>query len=151
MMAWADHNQGKKDTYQAASGLSARTVVKVAGASLPLAVVQIGASVNQEPRGLTGDVASIPLGQNTVIYEDNSVVKAIAGASLGAGSDVGFATLGLASAAQGTQFQATVVQLGPVVGASGVVVWSVGKSRSNAAAGELFSLEIRPRQLSGLV
>lgn len=150
-MAWGDQAQGLTNTYKAASGMSARTIVKAAGGSLPNSVIQIQATTTDRPLGAVGDIASIPQGQNTAVFEEGCVVKAIAGASLGSGSEVGFATLGLASGAQGTQYQATVVQLGPVVGASGVGVWAVGISRSNAAAGEIFSLEIRTRQISGLV
>jgi hypothetical protein len=69
------------------------------------------------------------------IFEEHSVVKVTALASLGAGANIGVAS------ANGA--------LGIVSAASGSVVHAIGKSVSAAAAGESFGLYIRPRQLSG--
>lgn len=141
-----------------ASILVPRTPVKLVGSAGAVACVQI-ASTNDRPFGLLGEATSgTPIGdaQDALlvipgdIREEGNIVKAIAGASLGAGAEVGFATLGVCSAVQGGSYVATVPQLGPVSGASGSVVWSVGEALESAAAGSLFTLYIKPRQLSGL-
>lgn len=92
------------------------------------------ASKNVEPVGVT--LASAVAGNPVTVFDYGNVVKVTAGASLGAGSEVGVAS--------------TNGALGPVAGASGSVVWSVGRSETAAAPGEVFSLYVRPRQLSGL-
>lgn len=97
--------------------------------------VLAAATANVEPLGVT--IASAGAGEAITVLDAGSVVKVPAMASLGAGQDIGVASsngaLGIVAA-----------------GASGAVVWAVGKSQSGALAAETFSLEIRPRQLSGL-
>lgn len=93
------------------------------------------ATVNIEPFGVARATA-VTAGDAVTVYDTGHVVRAVAAASLGHGADVGVAT--------------TNGALGPVVAASGVVKWFVGKSLSAAAAGETFSLSIRPRQSGGL-
>lgn len=149
-MAFEQIDDDAVRSFKAASALAGRTVVGLS-ASQAGYVVQILPSTNARPHGLVGPIASVVQGQNVAVYERGNIVKAIAAASMGPGAEVGFASLGLASQAQGTRMQATVVQLGPVSGASGALVWSVGQSEDAANAGEIFSLYINPRQLSGLV
>src|SRR5438128_174388 len=90
------------------------------------------ASSNQEPFGIVQATGASPGGGITV-YDQQNTVKVTAIASLGAGQDVGVAS--------------TNGGIALVSGASGSVVWGVGKSMTAAAAGEVFSVYIRPRQL----
>lgn len=77
-------------------------------------------------------------GESVAVHVDGEVVKVIAAASMGPGADVH-----IASGASG-RFQ-------PVAGASGTANTSVGQNVSGAAAaGEVFSLYVSPRQLGGL-
>lgn len=92
------------------------------------------ASTNQEPFGIT-DAGATSLAPVTV-HGENSYTQAIAAASLGAGAAVGIASTG--------------GRLGPVVGASGSIVYRVGIAAEPAAAGEYFAVYVNPRQLSGL-
>jgi hypothetical protein len=93
------------------------------------------ASTNQEPVGVV-DAGATSLAPVTV-YGEHSYVKALAVASVGAGANVGHAS------ANGA--------LGPVVAASGAAVWRIGVSQEPAAAGQVFTVLVNPRQLSGLV
>lgn len=82
--------------------------------------------------------ATPPFSAGVPLVDAGNTLKVTAGASLGAGADIGIATT------------AGSLIMGPVVGAAGTVVWRVGKAVSAAAAGEVFSLYVSPRQLSGL-
>jgi hypothetical protein len=120
----------------AASSMAANTVVGLDTANTQRQYVAI-ATVNVEPVGVTRNVAS-NAGDGISVYDENHIVRAIAGASLGAGANIG--VLG------------ATTSVGIVAaGASGVVVWRLGRSQTAAAAGETFSLSIKPRQLSGLL
>lgn len=89
-----------------------------------------------EPFGVARATA-VTAGDAVTVWDTGHVVRiATAVASLGHGADIGVAS--------------TNGALGPITGASGSVKWAVGKSLSAAAAGETFSLSIRPRQLGGL-
>ena len=93
------------------------------------------ATNNVEIQGFTGE-ASVAAGGHLTVYGEDSVVEAVAAASLGAGADIAVAS--------------TNGNLGPAAaGASGVTVYRVGKSLEAAAAGEKFSLYVKPKQLSG--
>ena len=101
------------------------------------------ASWNLEPFGValaTANYAAAtpPFTAGVGIVDRGNTIKVAAGASLGAGADVGVATV------------SGSLIYGPVVGAAGTVVWRVGKAVSPAAAGEVFSLYVDPRQLSGM-
>lgn len=138
-----------------ASTLVPRTVVKLVGTSGLLAAAV--ASSNDRPFGVIGE-ATAPLGVgdgqsalNTFpaeVREEGNIVKAIAGASLGAGAEVVVATIGVCTKVQGGSFVATVPQLGPITVASGTIQWAVGISLDAAPAGSLFTLYVKPR-LSG--
>lgn len=78
--------------------------------------------------------ASYAVGEGITVYGENSVVEAVAAASLGPGADVGIASSNGA--------------LGPVAAASGVARFRVGRSFEGAAAGEKFSLYVKPARLS---
>lgn len=128
--------------FKAASALVPKDVVRLAS----LGVIRC-ASTNFEPFGLVEATGATP-GLGVAVFEEHTVQKAIAGASLGYGTDVGIATVGIASGAQ-PDGVATVTQLGPVSAASGSVVHRVGIALEPAAAGEIFSVYLKPRQLSG--
>lgn len=118
----------------AASNLVPRTVVKLADGSQDRAVC--GATNNTEmPLGIS--LASGLRGEAVTVHDRGNVVKVVAAASLGVGADVNLAAAGTHS-------------LAPVAGASGAARWSVGQAVSSAAAGEVFSLYVNPRQLSNL-
>jgi hypothetical protein len=118
----------------AASAMAANTVVTEDVGDVQRQFLAV-ATVNVEPVGVTRSVAS-NAGDGVTVYDFNHVVRAVAIASLGHGADIGVAS--------------TNGGLGPVSAASGTVKWRVGKSLNAAAAGETFSLSIRPRQLGGL-
>lgn len=131
-MAHENHQGFIEPALIAASAMNPRTAVKldtIEGQVVPVATKGV------EPMGLTG-AASAPLGGAVVVYGPGNIVKAVAGASLGANTPIGVAS--------------TNGALGPVAGASGSAVWQVGTSRTAAGAGERFSLYVNPRQLSGL-
>lgn len=94
----------------------------------------------QRPVGVTGDVGSATVaasrGFQVGVHTNGNVVRAIAAASLGNGAEVGVAS--------------TNGALGPVQGASGASVWSVGQAVTSAAAGSKFTIIVQPRQLSNL-
>ena len=96
--------------------------------------VILAASVNGNlVQGFTG-AATAPQGEAVTVYGDDSVVEAVAGASLGAGGFVGVSS--------------TNGAIGPVAAASGIERYAVGQALESAAAGEIFSLYVKPRQLS---
>ncbi len=107
-------------------------------------------NASQRPFGsvqATGATAGIAV----AVYETPSYVKAIAAASLGAGAEVALASVGVASAVQNNVL-ATTTLLGPAsAGASGVARWAVGLAQTAALGGEVFTVKLEPRQVSGLV
>lgn len=117
----------------AASQIGERVAVTQAS-GLGRGVVPV-ATNGVRPFGLSAAAASVPGAPVTVRDRDN-YVKAIAGASVGVGADVGVAS--------------TNGALGPVTGASGAVVWSIGQTVEPAQPGEYFVFCVNPRQLSGL-
>jgi hypothetical protein len=133
---------------------------KIASVTPPLSIVTADAgkvdqvvlltNASQRPFGsiqATGATA----GAGVAVYEAPSYVKAIAAASLGAGAEVSLASVGVASGVQSNSL-ATTTLLGPAsVGASGVPAWAVGIARTAALAGEIFTVKLEPRQVSGLV
>jgi hypothetical protein len=98
--------------------------------------VVLAASNNLEPHGFIGP-ATAPRGEQVTVFEQTSVVEAIAAASLGPGADVGVAS--------------TNGAIGPVAGASGITRYRVGKSEQAAAAGDKFALYVSPKQVSNLI
>ncbi|HEU4656315.1 MAG TPA: hypothetical protein VFR97_02265 [Capillimicrobium sp.] len=130
-MAHSNHQGHIEPALEAATAIAARTVVALTTTQDQVAPV---ATRNVEPLGITGD-ADVEAGRRVVTYGDDNIVKAVAGASFGFGANIGVAS--------------TNGALGPVAGASGSVVWRVGTSREPAAPGEVFSLYVSKRQLSG--
>lgn len=118
----------------AASAVNAGAAVTVAsGSDSRVAPV---ATANVRPLGIalaTGATVGLAV---TVLDEGNTAVVTV-GASVGRGAEIGVAS--------------TNGALGPVAGASGSVVYSVGQSVSAGDADQDISLYVNPRQLSGLV
>lgn len=133
-MAFVDHNQGEVLPKRAASDLGAFQFVG-ADPGQENQVVRLGSS-GQRPYGGT-DQGSILRGEYGPIYSDGMIIKAIAQASIGAGAAVGVT--------------GATTSLGLAAAASGAAVWSIGEAQTNVAAGERFSVLVKPRQLSGLV
>lgn len=98
--------------------------------------VLLAATQNVEPYGVTGNGTALQ-GEAVTVHGPDSVVEAVAAASLGAGADIGVAS--------------TNGALGPVSGASGVSRFRAGVSVEAAGAGERFSLYVNPKQLSNLI
>jgi hypothetical protein len=131
---------------KAASNIGARRpVTLVSSASIsnpssnpfPVSVSVITAATNNvRPFGVLGP-ENASQGQAVAVYEDLSTVKVTAAASFGINGEVGVAS--------------TNGDIGPVAAASGVAVWAVGIALENAVAGEVGSVYVRPRQISGLV
>lgn len=118
----------------AASVVLPRTAVKLAGTSV-LFVLPCG-SVNDEPFGTvkaTAGASGLNQGERVAIYEHANYVKMIAGASLGVGADVGVGS------SNGV--------MKPIVAATGSIIWRVGKSITPAAAGDVFTVYVSPKQL----
>lgn len=128
-MAYFAHD-GIKSSRQAASDLPALSIVTRAAEGQ---VARVG-SQGQRPLGSI-DVASLAQGQHVAVYEDGNVVKAKAAASLGVGAEV---------------YSNGSISLLPAAAASGSAIWAVGVAESPAAAGEIFSLRVHIRQISGL-
>lgn len=116
----------------AASAINSR--VPVGRAAGERAVVPVATS-GAEPFGIS--LASAAQGEAVTVLDHHSVAKAVAAASLGGGAPLGVAS--------------TNGALGPIAGASGVARFQVGISEHAAAAGEVVSVFVNPRQLSGLV
>lgn len=139
-----------------ASTIIPRSVVKLVGSNA-LRLLPV-ASSNDRPFGIigeatapvTGAVNSAVQGFVAQVIEEGNVVKAIAGASFAAGAELCVGTIGVASAAQGGSYAATVTQLTPLVQASGSVQWAVGIALTPAGPGDIFSLYVKPRQVGGL-
>lgn len=107
-------------------------------------------NASQRPYGVIQATGASP-GAAVAVFESPSYAKVIAAASLGAGAEVSLASLGVASGAQFNAL-ATTTLLGPAsVGASGQVEWAVGVAQINAAPGDIFTVKLEPRQVSGLV
>ncbi len=86
--------------------------------------------------GIEARGASAAQGESVTIALRGEFAKAIAAASIGAGADI--AVVGATRS------------LGLAAAASGLAKWTVGQSVTAAAAGEVFTLYVNPRQLSGL-
>lgn len=140
-MAFFLTNPDEQLPIPAASTIPPRTFVKLAGSSA-LAVLPVG-SVNDRPFGNTQE-ATAARGEAAAIFLESNIVKCIAAASVGAGAEVMVASIGVASGAQRNAI-ATTTLLGPLVIASGTLKWAVGISMTPAAAGEVFSVYIKPR------
>lgn len=116
---------------------------KAASLVLPFQPVRLSASVagavvpaatwNVEAQGFNGD-ATVAVGGAITVYANDSIVEAIAGASVGPGADVGVGS--------------TNGVLAPVAQASGVIRNRVGKSLEGAAAGERFSVYVNPARMA---
>lgn len=113
----------------AASAIDAHQAVRLVDAERGVAPANAG---NQEPFGVA--LATAAQGEAVTAHDVGNVVKAVAGASLGAGANVGVT--------------GATASLSPIAGASGVIRFSVGKSVTAAATGEVFSLYVNPQQLS---
>ncbi|GAC1348384.1 MAG: hypothetical protein NVSMB18_36410 [Acetobacteraceae bacterium] len=126
----------------AASLIGAGAALQLSASAVERQFIPIS-STNIEPFGVSLATAAQagatpPFTAAVPVVDAGNTIKITAGASLGAGADVGVANASSSWAA-------------PVVGASGVAVWRVGRSVQPAAAGEVFGLYVSPRQLSGLV
>lgn len=120
--------------FTAASNVVPQSPVKIDTAANRQVV--LAASVNDSLQGFVGG-ATAKTGEAVTVYGENAVVSAVAAASLGAGAVVGVAS--------------TNGAIGPVSGASGVTKFQAGISLESAAAGEQFSLYVKPRQISNLI
>lgn len=106
-------------------------------------------SANEEPIGVAR--ASAPA-HGAVDVRDLSagdVVRAIAGATITAGQQVGFASNATVAGASGV---IQVTKLGPVskAASSGTTAWAVGQALETAIPGNTFAYRVNPRQLTGL-
>lgn len=131
-MAFVLHRPGHQFPIVAATLIKPRHPVALGGTSGLLAVPV--PSSNTKLFGFTGEATSLA-GDAVTIYESCNVVKAVAGASLGAGAAVTMGSI------NGVQV--------PLTAASGTLQWQHGESLSPAAAGEVFSLYVNARQVGG--
>lgn len=135
-----------------ASSIVPRAPVKLVGSAV-LAILPVGSS-NDRPFGYIGEAtAAQAYGDSRdsvsqlpgVVLEEGNIVKAICGASVGAGAEVTVATVGVATITQGGSSVATVPQLGPLAVASGVAQWSHGWALEPGVPGALFTIYVKPR------
>lgn len=126
------HRYQHQENQKVASNVARRTPVRIVGSNLPLVVPC--ASLNEEPKGMVRTAGSV--GDQVVIYKDTNVVKAVAGASVGVEAEV---AVGSSNGA--------LIPLGAasLFAASGH--YAVGVSKTPAAAGETFSVEIKIRKV----
>lgn len=109
---------------------------KLAGAPLGYGTAAeqlVALASGAEPFGIA-KCASFADGERMTSYEAGNYKKAVAGASLGAWTNLGIAS--------------TNGALGPLLPASGAVGWSIGKSVGAAIAGDVFTVLIRPLKVS---
>jgi len=116
--------------------ISSRVPVRVAPTGAQDRAVVPVATTSEPVFGFSADTGAVP-GAALPIHDEGNTVKVVAAASIGVGAEVGIASSNGA--------------MGPIAGASGVVRHSAGLSVTAAAEGEVFSLYVRPRQLSGAV
>jgi hypothetical protein len=121
------------DAYITASAIADQRPVTAVSSVANMII--LAATSTMRPIGLTD--ASQAQGLAVTVNEHSSIAKAIAAASVGPNTVVGVAS--------------TNGALGPVSGASGISVWSVGETRNAAAAGETLSIYVNPRQISNLI
>lgn len=127
------HRPGLTQAFKAASLIAPHSPVTLGGTTEPL-LIPVGTE-NVEVFGISQG-ATVRAGEFCTVYERQNVVKVKAGASLGAGADVGVASWGL---------------FGPHTAASGTTKWIVGKAQTDAAAGEYFACYINQRKNGNVV
>jgi hypothetical protein len=119
----------------ALAAINPNTLVKSAATGTQERAVLAVATNNEDVLGVAAATAGASGSEAITVYGEGAVVKVKAAASIGIGAECHIASSNGA--------------LGPVVGASGTARYSAGLSESAAAAGEYFSLLVRPRKLSG--
>lgn len=136
-MAYQLIRPGLQQGFVAASTVLPNTPVRKAGTSA-LFVLPV-ASLNELPAGVvlaTAGASGLNQGEVVAVYEELNVVEAIAGASMGVDCEV---VIGSSNGAL------IPLNTASVFSASGH--YSVGRSQTAAAAGEYFSLFIKPRKV----
>lgn len=128
-MAYELHRPGLSQSHPAATPVNPRQPVRLVGTTtLKVAPVP---SANVEPNGFTGQ-PSYAAEEAVNVFERSNVVKAVAGASLGVNARVMVGSI-------------NGVLVPDPIAASGH--WTVGYSQTSAAAaGEVFSLFVDPRE-----
>lgn len=130
----------------AATDVPPHAPVKFFGASNGVRAVISIATTSDEAIGISGEVGAAG-GQPIAIYDRGSTMKAVAGATITDGGDVGYVGATTVAGPSGNYSQPL---LGPVSGASGSKVFRVGQAVMAAVPGQVFSFYVSPRQLSGL-
>lgn len=137
-MAYELIRPGHQETFNSAGSIiNPRQPVRLGGTSALLAMP--AASMNVEPVGVNG-AATVGnpsvVNESFTVYEELNIVKAIAGASVGVDAEMAVGS------SNGTLWPVAAASL---FAASGH--FTVGKSRTPAAAGEVFSLYVKPRKV----
>lgn len=133
-MARPGFKHRNSDSFNVASDIIPRRPVQIDTAADGQVV--LAASNNVEIAGFIGEATALR-GEAIAVYGENSIVEAVAAASLGAGGVVGVAS--------------TNGAIGPVSAASGVSRQRAGIALESAAPGEIFVLSVKPRQISNLI
>ncbi len=119
----------------AGSAIRPGEVVKFGG-GVDRGVIPIVATSSEFAAGVVDNrTATAAPGEAVTVYETGAVVEGLAVASMGVGAEVAVASANIGFV--------------PITAASGIARNSVGVAQTPAAAGEFFSLYIRPRALSG--
>lgn len=137
-MAYDLHRHGLTQSFPAASAVLPRQPVKLAGTVTPF-FLPAGTAADR-PFGVNGPATCGASGltdaEQLTAYEEGNVVKALAGASMGAGVEV------MVGSTNGILMPALAASL---FAASGH--WVVGFTQTAAAAaGEVISLYVKPRK-----
>jgi hypothetical protein len=131
-VSWILHRYQDQAAFKVASDIGANVPVALDG-TVAEQVVAIGSN-NVRPFGMID--ASQLQGQRATVYEEDNYVKAVVGASVAANNEVSVATWG---------------RIGPAVGASAVGVWALGQTMEAGNPGDIVTIKVKPRQVSGLV
>lgn len=132
----AGYNHGQTLPMKAASAIAQWVpVMPLAGASSVDHTVIRAGSLNDLPIGMT--IATIASVGDPVTVVVGGIAKGIAGASLGAGAPVGV----------GSTNGVLIPQTPSVTATAMALRWVVGVSLDAAAAGDVFSIWVKPDQL----
>lgn len=137
-MSFQLHRPGHQQAFIAASAINPKTPVRFAGTSV-LFLLPCGTNADR-PFGVTGaataGASGLNQGETVTVFEELNIVRAVAGASMGVGQEV------FLGSSNGILMPALAASL---FSASGH--WVVGITESAPqAAGEIFSLYVKPRK-----
>lgn len=137
-MAYTQMKQGGRVPLKAASAMGEFIVVQfLQGGSALSETVQAQATWNVLPWAITAATVINP-GDPVEVFQAGDVGKGIAGASLGAGADIGVGS---------TNGVLAPITQNASANYGARAAYAIGVALSNAAPGDIFSVAINPRQV----